>query len=188
MTSEINAVAVLILLALLIVLIGGPILLLAVGVRKFRHTRSVPSRIMIGIGTAFCLTYLAAIAYYIISVGPGRSGIVTQGISPGGQEYCVVQTFKDIVEPYQVSFYIRDTNGIWRWNYLEHEDNAWRSAGIEFSGERVIISRNGKPFREISMPTGTVDITSVPGGYRDDYCPAEFSVQEVLEFHNKKCR
>ena len=185
MISGINPIAVCVLLALLIVFIGGPLLLLGFGIRTFRRTRSVTSRVLIGVGAAFFLAYFAAIVSYIAAVSPGRSGIVTHGVSPDGHEYCVVQTFKDFVEPYQVSFYIRDTNGVWRWNYLEHEDFAWRSAHVAFSGDKIIVFRNGKPFREITMPSGTVDIASVPKGCRNDYCPAAFSVQEVLAFHNK---
>ena len=137
------------------------------------------------------LTILTAVlvlpgAAYVAWVRPGQSGILVQGQSPDGQEFCVVQTFKGLVEPYQVSFYIRDTNRVWRWNYLEHEDTAWRSASVEFVTGKAIVSRNGKPFREVGMPTGTVTLASVPGGYVDDYCPPEFTVEDVLRFHNAK--
>jgi hypothetical protein len=137
------------------------------------------------------LTILAAVvvlpvAAFVAWVRPWQGGILVQGQSADGQEFCVVQTFKGLVEPYQVSFYIRDNNRVWRWNYLEHEDTAWRSASVEFVSGKAIVSRNGKPFREVGMPTGTFDLASVPSGYVDDYCPPEFTVQDVLRFHNGK--
>jgi hypothetical protein len=112
----------------------------------------------------------------------------TEGVGVTLTEYCVVQTFKDLGEPYQVSFYIRDTNGVWRWNYLEHEDIAWRSASVKFSNDKAIVYRNGIDFKEIAMPTGTIDLASVPGGYVDYYCPSEFAAQDVLNNHNNKYR
>lgn len=123
---------------------------------------------------------------YLAWVRPWQSRILTQGMSPEGREFCIVQTFVNFVEPYQVSFYIRDANRIWRWNYLEHEDVAWRSASVEFSKGNALVCRNGKPFREIEMPTDTVNLASVTGGYVDNYCPADFTAQDVLKFHNDK--
>lgn len=188
MTFGINVVAALALLALIAALIALPIFLMVLCVGVFNRSGSTPARIMSGIGIAVCLTPVAAVASYVVAVCPGRSGVLSQGTSPSGQEYCVVQTFKGLVEPYQVSFYIRDTSRVWRWNYLEHEDNAWRSAAVEFTGGNAMVSRNGKPFREIAMPTGIVDIATVSGGYVDYYCPPEFTVEDVLRFHNNKYR
>ena len=188
MTHGVNGIAWLLQIALVLVLVGMPLLLLIFGVRQFRKSRSVGARIAMGIGVAVCATYLSTIAAFVWWIGPGRSGILVKGHSPEGMEYCVVQTFKDMVEPYQVSFYIRDADGLWRWNYLEHEDVAWGSAQVEFHGSVVKVSRNGQPFRDIPMPTGRVDIATVQAGYRDYYCPAVYSAEDVLRFHNKKYR
>ncbi|MDP7062573.1 MAG: hypothetical protein QF489_06545 [Planctomycetota bacterium] len=125
------------------------------------------------------------IAGFVAWVRPGMSGVLAQGKSPTGQEFCVVQTYKGLTEPYQVSFYIRDADRIWRWNYLEHQGTAWRNASVEFADGEALVFRNGKPFRKIAMPTDTVDLATVPGGYVDYYCPPEFSVQDVLVFHNQ---
>lgn len=132
--------------------------------------------------------YVACFAAFYLWIRPWQSKILTHGKSPDGLEYCVVQTYKDFVEPYQVSFYIRDTNGLWRWNYLEHEDGGWRSARVAFSNGTALVFRNGEHFRDVPPPTGMVEVATVPSDYRDDYCPARFSAEDVLRFHNEKCK
>lgn len=132
------------------------------------------------------LLVIGAIAVWFASVRPWQSKILAQGHSPEGREYCVVQTFKDLVEPYQVSFYVRDSDGIWRWNYLEHEDKGWKSARVTFSDGSALIERNGVRFKEIEIPTDQVDMAKVRHGYRDYYCDSGFSVQDVFTFHNQK--
>ena len=111
---------------------------------------------------------------------------MAQGTSPEGRQYCVVQTFKDMVEPYQVSFYVRDVAGVWRWNYLEHEDVAWHSATVTFTNRVAHVSRNGVPFRDVVLPSNTVDLAEVQPGYQDYDCPANFTADDILKFHNRK--
>lgn len=129
---------------------------------------------------------LGIISAYLISIRPWQSKVLAHGFSPEGREYCVVQTFRDFVEPYQVSFYVRDPRGVWIWNYLEHEDNGWKSATVNFSGSSALIQRNGMPFKEIDIPSVQVDLSTVLPGYRDQYCDKDFSVEEVFAFHNQK--
>jgi hypothetical protein len=172
-------------IAVLVILIGTPILLLYLGIKQIKTSRSTGGKILIGIGVTVLLVYLTGIGAYVIWVGPGQSRILTQGKSPEGLEYCVVQTFKDLVEPYQVSFYIRDTNRLWRWNYLEHEDVAWRSAAVDFSNGLARVSRNGIFFREVPLPTNVVDLATVLPGYLDEYCPSNFTVEEVFKYHSE---
>ena len=129
---------------------------------------------------------IGIIASWLLSIRPWQSKVLAHGFSPEGREYCVVQTFRDVVEPYQVSFYIRDDQGVWRWNYLEHEDNGWRSATVNFTDSSAMIKRNGVPFKELKIPSGQVDLSTVLPGYRDQYCDKDFSVEEVLAFHNQK--
>jgi hypothetical protein len=185
-TTGISLAAVLILLVFAAVVLGLPMVMLALCIRAFSRPRSALVRVMSLAGLGVCLLPLVAVGSYVAMMGPGRSAILTEGMSPSGQEYCVVQTFKDLLEPYQVSFYLRDTEGMWRWYYLEHEDSAWRSASVRFAGSKAIVSRNGKPFREVSIPTDPADATSVPAGYREQDCPANFSVQDVFAFHNER--
>ena len=129
---------------------------------------------------------LGIIAVVLIAIRPWQSKILAHGFTPQGREYCVVQTFRDFVEPYQVSFYVRDAQGIWRWNYLEHEDNGWKSATVKFTGNSALIERNGVQFKDIKIPSDQVDLSTVLPGYRDQYCDKDFSVEEVFTFHNQK--
>jgi hypothetical protein len=181
-----NYSGVFVLLLVLTIMIGLPLICVVLGFKRLKTIRSHGAKALLGAGIAILCAYLLAILAFVVWVGPGRSGIVEQGISPEGRQYCVVQTFKDMVEPYQVSFYIRDAVGVWRWNYLEHEDVAWRSAAVTFSNGVAKVSRNGAPFRDIVLPTNTVDLASVQPGYRDEYCPSNFTSAEILEFHNRK--
>jgi len=182
MTQHINIVAQLVVVLVVVTLLCGPILLICFGLRRAKRGLA-RGRIIAGLGTVLLLVFLAPLAYHLFLGGPWLTRIVTQGTSPSGQEYCIVQAFQNLAEPYQISFYVRDTNGVWRWNYLDHEGYAWWNAGVEFSGAQALVSRNGKPFREITMPTGTVDLASIPSGYKNHYCPSEFTVDDVFAFH-----
>lgn len=129
---------------------------------------------------------LVPITLFLLMVGPWRSGVLIQGMSPAGNEYCIVQTYKNLFEPYQVSFYIRDEEGLWHWNYLEHEDNAWRSADVKFKDKMVVVFRNGKAFKEIELPREKVDLSAVLPGYSHHYLSAEYSFADVLDEHNSR--
>ncbi|NLX12593.1 MAG: hypothetical protein GXY44_02930 [Phycisphaerales bacterium] len=187
MIHHINILALLVVAVVIAALLGGPILLIAFGWRGAKRGL-LRGRIMCGFGIALFLAILMPVALHLYLAGPWHTRIVTKGVSPSGQEYCVIQTFQDFVEPYQISFYIRDANRLWRWNYLDHEGYAWRTASASFSDDKVSVYRNGKPYRSIAMPTGTVDIVSVPKGYANYYCPPEFSVEDVFEFQKRKTR
>jgi hypothetical protein len=138
--------------------------------------------IIIGV---ICLIILGSIAAFVGSIRPWQSKILDHGYSPAGVEYCVIQTYKTLIEPYQVSIYIRDSDGIWRWNYLEHEDNGWKSASVTFSNDTATVSRNGKVFRDVKIPTDTIDIASIQPGYRDRYLTSDYTVDDVFEYHNQ---
>lgn len=133
-----------------------------------------------------CTLFMGIITAWIVSMRPCQSKVLAHGYSPEGREYCIVQTFKGLTEPYQVSFYIRDPDGIWRWNYLEHEDNGWKSAKVSFSQGLAAIERNGQAFKEMEIPSDSVDLAAVLPGYRDEYCPSDYSVEDVLVFHNRQ--
>ena len=130
--------------------------------------------------------FLGVITMWLVSIRPWQSKVLAHGFSPDGREYCVVQTFKDLIEPYQVSFYIRDKEGIWRWNYLEHEDDGWKSATVVFSGETAQIQRDGVLFKEFALPTDKVDLSKVLRGYSHHYCESGFSVDDIFTFHNHR--
>jgi len=166
MIEHINIQALLVVAVVITALLGGPILLTVFGWRA--ATRGLlRGRIMCGIGIILLLAIVVPVACHLYLSGPWHTRIVAKGLSPSGQEYCVVQTFVAQDFAFQISFYIRDTNRVWRWNYLDHEGYAWRTASASFKGDKVTVFRNGKPYGSIDMPTGTVDIASVPKGYAD---------------------
>ncbi len=172
----------------LALLIGLPTACLIGGILGLKSSSQQRGKLLVGAGVGILCVYGLMTFAYAACIGPGRSGIVAHGWSPEGREYCIVQTFKTIAEPYQVSFYIRDRDGVWRWNYLAHQDSVWRSATVSFSGGFAHVSRDGNPFRDIRVPTNRVDLAKVEPGYRDDYCPPNFSENDLLSFHNKKFR
>ena len=187
MIDRINIQALLVVAVVIMALLAGPVLLTVFGWRA--ATRGLlRGRIMCGFGITLLLAIVVPVACHLYLVGPWHARIVARGFSPSGQEYCVVQTFASRDLAFQISFYIRDTNRVWRWNYLDHEGDAWRTASASFNGDKVTVFRNGKPFESIDMPTGTVDSASVPEGYADYYCPAEFTVEEVFEFQKGQTR
>jgi hypothetical protein len=165
------------------ILIGVPLLFLVFG---FKSIKFSSGKMLTGIGTAILLAYLFVIIGYVVLVGPGRSGILAQGTSPQGLEYCVVQTYKGMIEPYQVSFYIRDTNGLWRWNYLAHQDFSWRSVKVSFKDNSPEIYESSEYMRSVPLPTNSINLATVLPGYRDEYCPSNFTIEDVLKYHNEK--
>jgi hypothetical protein len=169
-----------------IVLLAVPIICIGLGLARVGISQFVNARVMLAIGVGILCVYVLAPLAYVLMVGPDRSAIVTQGTSPEGNQYCIVQTYKDLIEPYQVSFYIRDSSGIWRWNYLAHEDFAWRSAAVTFTDRFAQIHRDGVRVRDIPVPTNAVDLAKVQPGYQDEYCPSNFTAEDVLSFHNRR--
>ena len=132
------------------------------------------------------LISFGVIATWLVSIRPWQSKILAHGQSPEGREFCLVQTFRDLAEPYQVSFYIRDANGIWRWNYLGHQENGWKSGTVTFSNGSAFIERNGVMLKEIEIPTESVDLVGVLPGYRHHYLGSEFTTDDVFAFHNQR--
>ncbi len=132
------------------------------------------------------LIFFGAIATWLVSIRPWQSKILAYGHSPEGREYCLVQTFRDLAEPYQVSFYIRDANGVWRWNYLGHQENGWKSGIVTFSDGSAFIERNGVMLKEIEIPNESVDLAAVLPGYRHQYLGRELTTDDVFAFHNQR--
>jgi hypothetical protein len=174
-------------LAVLVLLIGTPTCLLVFGIKRHRRLHSLGAKVMIGTGMVIFLVYLSAIVAHVVAVGPYQSGILAKGISPDGSEYCVVQTYQPlglIGEPYQVSFYMRDADRIWRRQYLAHQDNAWRDVAVDFNGGKVQVSHRGYPVRELSPPTGGIDTGTMHEG--GDYLQASYSAEDVMKWHNTR--
>lgn len=171
----------------LALLIGLPTACLIGGVLGLKSSAQQRGKLLVGAGVGILCVYGLVAFGYAVCIGPGRSGIVAHGWSPQGREYCIVQTFKTMAEPYQVSFYIRDAGGVWRWNYLAHQDSVWRSAIVSFSDGFAHVSRDGVPFRDIRVPTNRFDLAKVELD-RGNYCPSNFTANDLLSFHNRKFR
>jgi len=148
--------------------------------------KSSGGKLLLGIGVGIVCVCGVLVAGYLMMIGAGRSGIVARGTSPDGREYCIVQTYKGWAEPYQVSFYVRDASGIWRWNYLAHQDTVWNTATVTFNGGVAHVSRDGRHYRDVPLPTNTVDLATIQPGYRDEYCESNFTPEDILSFHNEK--
>jgi hypothetical protein len=174
-------------LAILAVLVLTPLACISFGISRL-ICKSSGGKLFLGLGVGIVFVYGILVVGYLMMIGAGRSGIVARGSSPEGREYCIVQTYKGWTEPYQVSFYIRDASGVWRWNYLAHQDTVWNSATVTFSGGMAHVNHDGSPVRDIPLPTNTVDLTKIEPGYRDDYSPSNFTPEDILSFHNKKFR
>lgn len=156
------------------------------GVRGLRRGRRWWQKTLGASALGAVALYGAAVVYWVAWMGPWRGGIVAQGVLPEGREYCVVQTFKDVFEPFQVSFYLRDPTGKWRWHYLEHEDGGWRSASVAVAGEAVQVRRDGVLFRELALASPVVNPD--PNVADELACPASYSVAEVRAFHDRYFR
>lgn len=183
MTQNINFAAFFILILMVILPIACSVALLGWGILRAKRGLAF-GRIMIGVGAVLLLTVLTPITYHLYFGGPWHSRIVTQGISTSGQEYCVLQRFQSWGEPYRISLYVRDQDGVWRWNYLEHQGYAWRSAEVEIRGNQASVLRNGSLFRDINLPTDTIENpTVIPTGYGKEYLPSKFSVEDVYALY-----
>jgi len=171
--------------AVLAVAVLTPLACISFGVSRL-ICKSSGGKLFLGIGVGIVCVYGILAARYMMMIGVGKSGIVARGVSPEGREYCIIQTFKGWAEPYQVSFYIRDAAGVWRWNYLAHQDNAWNSATVTFSGGVAHVNRDGRFYRDVELPTNTVDLANIQPGYRSEYSPSNFTAEDIFSFHNKK--
>jgi len=162
--------------------------LLGVGSWFVIRVRSSAARILGGLAVVCGAAVLGTIGWWSYQVAPGRSGIVTSGTAPDGREYCVVQTFQVLSEPYHVSLYVRDDLRIWRGYYLQHQDFGWRSARVEVNGDRAVVERNGERFKEIELAADPAEPEVIrPGAYMElRALSPDLSAAEVARLHNTK--
>jgi hypothetical protein len=152
--------------------------------RKSRNAR----RVHRGVGIALLLAWSGSFLAVGIQIRPWQSGILAQGRSPDGQEYCVVQTFQGFIEPYRVSLYVRDPDRVWHWHYLAHQDNSWPSATVEFTDDSIVIREDGVVRRRHPRKLEPVDAAGVRTGNSLTYYPAHFTVEDVAAAHHEWCR
>ena len=112
---------------------------------------------------------------------PFTSGVITHQTLQNGVEVCIVQYFKGLAEPYQVSLYAKSSVGNWRWFYIDHEAERWRNARIDFTEEnKALIYNKGKI--EATVPVDKNSLAAEEGGY----FPSTFSCEEINQAHTRK--
>lgn len=168
---------------MLLLFFGTPVVCLILLYRNREGPFPWRRRALLGVSGSVLLTWLTLVGGYVVHVGPWRSGILCQGVSPEGQEYFAVQTFKGFIEPYQVSFYIRDARGVWQWHALGHDDDAWRGIAVKFTPEAIVVTHTGSYRREI--PRRGTGIHQDSETYNQ---PAKLSAAEVAELHQREYR
>ena len=170
MATSVRLLPLLVLGIAALVMVGVPLVLINLGLHALKQNRPASGWSVIGVAGAIGLSILICAAWFVYFAGPWHTGILAQGTSPDGREYCIVQAYQNAVEPYGVDFYIRDASGAWHRHYLEHEDLAWRSAEVRFSGNEALVARNGKPFATISLTPKGAPVH-----------PSSFSANDILE-------
>lgn len=162
------------------IVFGIPLLCLGFCFGNREKPASGKARIARGISGGVFLLWLALMIALLVKMGPWRTGVLCQGFSPDGREYCVVQSHEVLFE-FRVSFYLRNAEGVWQWHYLAHDDDSWRSASVEFTSETIRITREGKFEREFPRGAGTPR-GSDSGEYNQ---PAWATVAEVFSAHDR---
>lgn len=132
-------------------------------------------RIVLALVLAIPAIYLGS---FVIPQFPFTSGVIAHAFSPTGEEVCVVQTYKGIAEPYQVSLFARRPGQKWVWSYLAHQDSRWSFCRIEFAGDALCVYRGFQLNRTFSLAR-TTDLSAALGPL-----PAEYSPEQILAYHN----
>ena len=173
-------------LLVLLFVFGTPLIAL-VAVCNFRRAReSRGGRVALKVFAGAFLLWLGLFAVYVVKVvAPWRNPVRAQGFSAEGREYCVVQTFDGFTD-YQVSFYLRDTSGVWHWNYLAHDDDSWGDTSVEFSGTVIRVRCEGVVVREIRFADAVKP--AGPNADRAASFPVTFSVADVAAAHRQRFR
>jgi hypothetical protein len=85
------------------------------------------------------------LAFFIgFVIQPGRSGVVTHGVSPQGVRYVVTQKWNgDFSEPYTVRLYTRAPEKAWQAYYIDHEAYRWKRCSIRFNADGSELEMTG---------------------------------------------
>jgi hypothetical protein len=138
----------------------------------------------------FLVIVLAIVALcvgiYVAIVQPGDDRIIGRGVSPEGRDYFLVQTYTGILtEPYQVSLYLREADGDWRWHYVAHESNSWRAGDVVFEGVTARVFRGERLERIIGLELPPL----TDEDFVQEYAfPADWTVEQVAAWHHDHFR
>jgi hypothetical protein len=174
----------LLLLVVLFAVFGTPFVAAGVFWIYWRSRQARLRRLILPVSSVVFIVWAGLIGSYLVKIGAWQSGILAQGSSPDGREYVVVQTFTGYVEPYRVTLYMRDAGGVWRWNYLAHDDAAWGRTVVEFSPTEIFVRREGVLIRKI--PLSYAANHSPPDREDTRSLPANFSAEDVADFHHQR--
>lgn len=108
------------------------------------------------------------------------SGIVTSASGPRGEEFHVIQTYKGIGEPYQVTLFARNPGQKWTRTYLAHQDWSWSGCKIEVTGDSVILRGGDEKERTYSIKHLTESVELLSTGMAAEYTP-----DQLAERHNE---
>ena len=124
------------------------------------------------------------IGLYLAWVQPGDDKIIVRGTAPDGSEYFVVQTYSgSLTEPYQVSFFLRDMDDVWRWNYVAHESVSWRSGRVVFEGGSAQVYRGETCERVVDLDFSPL----TEQDYAWEYAfPANWTAKQVAARHHDR--
>lgn len=185
-TLENNLVISVLLLGWACAIVGVPLAIALLFFRRFRPQWRLVRTPWRSAWWCTAAAYGVAMLALVVSSGFWRGGIVAAGQLADGREYCVVQTFQDLSEPFRVTLYVRTDDGAWRSYYLEHEADGWRSAEVELAGDRVRVKRDGVGFRDVAIVTRAVDLTALPPEERVLYQPATLDRAEIEAIHRRE--
>lgn len=158
-----------------VILFGPPLFVPLLIVRRVRPgawlARNLGRALIRGVFKA----YLCLVGAYVVWIGPWRGGVVAAGRLSDGRDYCIVQRFQDLAEPFRVSLFVRNDARVWKWYYLDHEDNGWMSGGAELDGRIMRVRRNGVPFRDVAIDTAAINVAALPPEERYAFRAASYS-------------
>jgi hypothetical protein len=171
-------------LLLLIVVFGTPVFTPLIFWFFWRARNARLRRSVLWMSGMVFITWMSLFGSYLVKIRPYQSGILAEGRSPDGREYFVVQTFTGFVEPYRVSFYMRDSEGVWHWSYLGHDDHSWGDTAVEFSGAEICVLREGVIVKKIPLDAAVK--WNPPDWEGSRSFPASFTAKDVEAFHHKR--
>jgi len=99
--------------------------------------------------------------WFVLSCGPGGSGVISQVVASDGTEMCLVQGYSgEWREPYRISFYCRRPGQTWGWFYYDHKDTRWWHGSIKLgeAGTRATIRRFLRPVAYFDLHTESLTI------------------------------
>lgn len=108
---------------------------------------------------------LGAVAFsgvwWVLSCGPGGSGVISQAVASDGTEMCLVQGYSgNRWRPYRTSLYCRRPGQNWGWFYYDHEDTRWWHGSIKLQegGTQATIRRLLRPVAHYDLGTESLTL------------------------------